>query len=318
MLSGFIITRQYEAGIALRTIQFKTFAIQRLARMYPMYAFSMLLFLYANHYYIEPNEGINVALNMGAGLDKGVDILLQLTLLSNIGGMHMPWNGPAWSISVGWVMNLLFFWLAYRFRVVPTLLWFGMALFSLVYLLDYSSHNLNLTFSEQWLFNPTIARGLLGFSIGALIYRFQHFLPRLDMAVLWTLDVVVLALAVVICALYGMYSAAFPIGLDYVLVLVLFPALITISLYKDSMIGMLASMPLLRWLGKISFSMYLLCVPIGFLYQYSPFIQSLTLPRPVFGLVYVSVVVVVSVITYLAIEVPARRLGRRWTTPAKS
>jgi len=309
ILSGFIITRQYEATIATHATGFKKFAVRRLARLYPLFIFSIALFLFVNHVYIEQTSIGETAVDLGEGPVFAWNVLMQLTMLGNIGGMIMPWNGPAWSVSVEWIVNLMFFAVVWKVRRIPTIAWIGMIVFCTVYLIDYSPKSLNLIYADPAIFNPTLARGLLGFALGALIFRYHTSLPALPWLNIFIMDMVLIGAVVLLITYY--HSSSFVVGVDYVFLLLLFPPLITISLYRKSLIGWFLSLPPFTFLGKISYSLYLLHLPIGYAYQYSPYIHSLGLTRPMYGLVYVALVIVISTITFVLLETPFRLAGRR-------
>ncbi|MDE3060645.1 MAG: acyltransferase, partial [Pseudomonadota bacterium] len=122
ILSGFIIARQYEADIATRRISFRQFTVRRLARLYPMYIFSTIVFIIINAKILAPRLlelHMAPAVYYGKGPQVVWNLVQQALMISNIGGMIAPWNGAAWSISVEWVVNVLFFILTLGFRRVP-------------------------------------------------------------------------------------------------------------------------------------------------------------------------------------------------------
>lgn len=308
ILSGFFITRQYEMEAVTHAIRLKKFALRRLARLYPLYIVSIILMLVINSMIIEPNAPGVRALDIAMGPMIAVQTFAQLSMLGNLGLMNMPWNGPAWSVSVEWIVNLLFFMLAWRLRHIGTFLWVSLIAICLTYLMWISPQSLNLVFANIFLVNPTLARGILGFAIGALIFRYHTHLPSLSFWMLHLLDVMlVVALAVIL--LY--YEKGFIVGLDYILVVALFPPLIILSLYKKSWIAQCVSLPPFVFLGKISYSIYLLNLPLFYAFQYSPMIRNLHLTLPYSGLYFMLLVIVLSTVSYFVIEVPCRAFGRR-------
>ena len=305
ILSGFIISRQYEAAIAMRTIRFTQFCIKRLARLYPLYIFSIGLFLYVNTTILLP-------LHMGSAVDFGMGplyswrLFLQLTMLGNIGGMAEPWNGPAWSVSVEWIVNLLYFGLVWQFRRVPNLLlWLGVIICT-IYLINLSPHTLHLSMATAPIFNATIARGIVGFALGALIFRYHTRLPALPWIFLFILEIV---LAASVAALLYLHDYPFVISDDYAFQLLLFPALIIVSLYRYSLIGWFFSLPPFRFLGRISYSIYLLQIPVGYAFIFSG--RFSYLDKPFSGIMLLLVLVGVATVTYLLIEKPFRYLGNK-------
>lgn len=308
VLIGFIIARAYERPIGGRELSFAQFCTRRAFRLYPVYVLSIALFLLINYFYLENSDIGGQAVYFGMGPELTWQVFAQATMLSNILGMVAPWNGPAWIVSVEWIICLAFFFVTWKLRRVPTLLWVAVIGFCFMYLLDYSPQTLNITRADNAFFNATIARGLMGFSLGALFYRYHHRLPLVSVTQIHALDV---TLVVAMLTLIGYYNVNFIISLDYVFMFALFPPLIILSLYKASWIGRAVSLFPFTLLGRISYSVYLLHVPLGYFFQYSPFVQSLNLGKPLYGLVFIAFVIGLSSLTYLFIEVPCRAMGKR-------
>ena len=305
ILSGFIISRQYEALIAMHEISFSEFCIKRLSRLYPLYIASIGFFLYVNAKVLLP-------LHMGSAVDFGMGptyswrLFLQLTMLGNLGGMAEPWNGPAWSVSVEWIVNLVYFALIWQFRPLPNVfLWCGIIICT-IYLINISPHSLHLPFATTPVFNPTIARGIVGFSLGTLIFRYHTRLPALPWIALFLLEI---HLAIATIGLLYLHDYPFIVSDDYALQLFLFPALIIVSLYRQSMIGWFFSMPPFRFLGRISYSVYLLQIPVGYAFIYSGHFNYLQ--KPSTGIMLLLILLATSTVSYLLIETPFRYLGRR-------
>jgi peptidoglycan/LPS O-acetylase OafA/YrhL len=305
ILSGFIISRQYEAAIALRTISFTKFCIKRIARLYPLYIFSIALFLYINAFVLKPNHIMN-AVDFGMGPTYSWRVFLQLTMLSNIGGMAEPWNGPAWSVSVEWIVNLVYFSLVWKFRAVPSYLLWASIVVCTVYLVNISPHTLHLSMSITPIFNETIARGIVGFSLGVLIYRYHQKLPVVPWILLFCFEI---ALGFTTVTLLYWHEYPFIISSDYVFQLILFPAIIAVSLYKSSLIGLFFGLWQFRFLGRISYSIYLLHLPLGYMFMYSSHFSYLE--KPMSGIMFMLLMLGVSTASYVLIETPFRYLGKR-------
>ena len=305
ILSGFIISRQYEGAIALRTVSFHHFCIKRIARLYPLYIISIGCFLAVNAYVLKPLHYGN-AVDFGMGPNFIWRLFLQLTMLGNIGGMLEPWNGPAWSVSVEWIVNLLYFSLVWQFRIVPSyLLWASIAVCS-IYLINLSPHTLHLSMANTPIFNETIARGIVGFSLGVLIYRYHLRLPVIPWVFLFCFEIVLAATTVTLLYFHDYPSI---ISDDYIFQLFIFPAIIIISLYRKSLIGWFFGLPQFRFLGRISYSVYLLHLPIGYIFTYSTYFKHLE--KPMLGAMFIMVTLGVATISYVLLEVPFRYLGKR-------
>lgn len=305
ILSGFIISRQYEASIALHTISFPKFCIKRLARLYPLYIFSIGLFVYINATVLIPKH-FNNAIAFGMGPTYSWRLFLQFTMLGNIGGMAEPWNGPAWSVSVEWVVNLIYFFLVWHFRRIPSyLLWSGIVICT-VYLINLSQHSLNLFISTTPIFNETIARGIVGFSIGVLLFRYHSKLPVVPVLFLLLFEA---ALTAVTLTLVHFHTYPSIISVDYIFQLIIFPAIIAVSLYRKSLTGWFFGLPQFRFLGRISYSIYLLHLPIGYVFMYSGKFDYLL--KPMSGYMYLMIVLGISTLSYVFLETPFRFLGRK-------
>lgn len=302
ILSGFIIARQYEPSIAGRKLNFSTFAIRRLARLYPLYIFSIALFLVINIVYLKPNNILN-AIDFGMGPRFLWNIILQLTMFTNIGGMAAPWNSPAWSVSVEWVVNLLFFFGVWKMRGMPNFLLWALTLLCSLYLINVTPKTLNAAIADQAFFNVTIARGIVGFSLGVLIYHYLQNLPVLLGRRLLVIEAIVFILTVFLLHVHEY------LFVDYALQLLLFPALIIVMLYKDSWVGKCFALAPFTFLGRISYSIYLLHLPLGYIYKYSGYFE--TVDKPYYGFLFIVLMLIACTLSYELLEKPARKLGRK-------
>jgi peptidoglycan/LPS O-acetylase OafA/YrhL len=304
ILSGFIIARQYEISIALRSTSFQKFCVKRIARLYPLYIISIGLFMWVNTAILKPHH-IDNALDYGHGPTLLWRVFLQLTMLGNLFGMPAPWNSPAWSVSVEWVVNLLYFGLVWHFRRVPGyLLWSSIAICT-IYLINLSPHSLSLPIANGMIVNATIARGIVGFALGALLYRYHHRLPGIPFLLLFPLEC---TLMIACAALLRWHEYPLVVSLDYLLQLIVFPAVITVCLYRRSVTGWFFGLPPFRFLGRISYSIYLLHMPIGYALMYS---GKFDLTVPDAGYHFLGIVLVVSTLSYFLVETPLRYLGGR-------
>ncbi len=301
ILSGFIIARQYEAGIAMRTVSFRTFAIRRLARLYPLYIVSIGAALLIDHYMIPWNSPLKI-IDFGMGPNFVAWILAQLTMTGSITHMAQP-NGPIWSVSAEWIVNLAFFALVWHYRRISTILLWLIVGFTAAYLINISPHSLE---------TPThfvpIGRSILGFCFGWLIFRYHQRLPRIPVIFLYPLEI---ALLIATLMLASNHQALLVYGVDYMFQLVLIPLLLVVSLYRFGLICFIFSLPVMTFLGRISYSIYLLHYPLTYFMVHTQSI--LAIGYPWLGVYYVASLLVLSVLSYLFIETPGRWLGRKLT-----
>ncbi len=305
-LSGFIIARQYEASIALHTTNFKIFVIRRMARLYPLYIFSIGLAIWVNS--IQIDAGLPVDhLDFGMGPHFLTWLAVQATMLGSLTTMVQP-NGPVWSVSAEWVVNLIFFALLWYYRRIPNmLLWIVVALGS-CYSIALSPHKLDVPMIQV-----AMLRAVVGFCAGWLVFRYHQYFPKLPLVVLYAFEIILLG-ATIILALNHTEMSIYSV--DYIFQLVLIPALISVCLYRYSLIGFICSLPIATFLGRISYSIYLLHYPLAFYVAGTPwFNETFGYPwlSPNLGLAYLSTLLVASILAYLVIEKPGRWLGRKLT-----
>lgn len=301
ILSGFIITRHYEASIALRTINFKAFAIRRLSRLYPLYIVSIAFFVLVNVYVIEPLYPVKIV-DFGMGPTFAFHAFLQLLMLGSLSDLAQP-NGPVWSVSVEWMVNMAFFALIWRYRRIPNpALWIVMAL-AMLYLFHASPHVL-----QSQAGGIAICRGIAGFILGSLLFRHHRDLPDITPRVLHLVEAMLFA---VVVALMYFHDDLLDYCVDYIFQLVLFPALILISLYRQGHICRIFSSQAITFLGRISYSIYLLHYPLAYGMAYTPWIRVMGYPW--LGISYIVVLIALSTLSYKFIERPGRYIGRLLT-----
>jgi peptidoglycan/LPS O-acetylase OafA/YrhL len=303
LLSGFIIARQYEASIALRETDFRTFAVRRLARLWPLYITTIGAAIAINAYMIDADSQLKIQ-EYGHGPNFIAWVILQITMLGSLTQMAQP-NGPVWSVSVEWVVNLAFFALVWHYRRVSNILLWLLIIGCAGYMMAISPHSLE---------TPThyipIARGIVGFCLGWLIFRYHLLLPNVGVFSLYIFEIGLLTLVI---GLAACHTELLKYGVDYAFALVLFPALMMVSLYRFGLTNFIFSAPIFTFLGRISYSIYLLHYPLTYFMVHTPAIQSLG--APTLGIVYITTLIGLSTLTYLCIEKPGRWIGRKFTRP---
>lgn len=299
VLSGFIIARQYEASIAMHTVDFRTFAIRRLARLYPLYIITIGAALLINFYMIDPYSPLRIN-DFGIGPSFIAWIFVQLTMLGSLTQMAQP-NGPVWSVSAEWVVNLAFFALVWRYRRIPnTLLWF-IILVGASYLIAVSPYSL-----ETPTHGIPIARSVVGFTFGWVIFRYHLFLPRVPLLLLYSFEIILLWVTLWFASSHTQFLQY---GVDLAFALVLIPLLITVSLYRNGLICFIFSRFVMTYLGRISYSIYLIHYPLTYFMVHTP--SVLALGYPGLGIAYVVTLIGISTLSYLFIEKPFRWVGRQ-------
>ncbi|NDF12684.1 MAG: acyltransferase [Proteobacteria bacterium] len=300
-LSGFIIARQYEASIVMRTVDFKKFAIRRLARLYPLYAFSILVAVLINQYTLEWDSPLKIQ-DFGFGPSLVMWVIVQLTMTGALFMLPQP-NGPTWSVSAEWVVNIVFFGLVWRYRRIPNVLLWSIVACGALYLISVSPQTL-----ETPTKNVPMARAIVGFCLGWLIFRYHKKLPVIQLSYLYVFETVLMIITLWMTVYHDDVVKA---GGDYIFELILIPTLITVSLYRGGIIGFIFSLPVCTFLGRISYSIYLLHYPLTYLVVHNDWLMSFSSPS--LGILYIGILIVVATTAYIVIEKPGRALGRYLT-----
>ena len=307
VLSGFVISHVYKDSFAKQcTVSgYADFLKARIARIYPLHLVMLVVFLAAVALDRAANSlaGGSIAPVPLTGERSVAGLFANLAMLQGVWARGLSWNNPAWSISLEFIayllFPLLFPWL-WRARMRGKAMAGLFAFAALAGLAWHTGDDLN-----QWNGLPAILRCLPEFLVGVLIYSIydQGLFARLlasDLAL-------GLALAAV-CLL--VHSAASDLG-----IVLLFPVLILAAVRNEGRLhGLLNAAPL-RWLGDISYSLYLvhwfvLCALLEMV-RWLPGLTLRQLPATASLLTALSLIVVsmaLATITHRLIEVR----GRRW------
>ncbi len=310
LLSGFVLTHVYHDAFDVADRRnFWKFISARIARLYPLHLFVLLIFVgtaiisrlveYAAAGRAEPLpiEGPQSVLALAA----------NLLMLQGLHARELSWNYPAWSISVEFLAYLAFpFTLPAIWRAQPALQTaLALALFGALCLLAYlTGGNFN-----QWDGPLTLLRCLPEFMLGTLLYsafRRDAFTTALSN------DAVAFALMAGILLLLHF-------GAPDILVVAMFAVLILALVCNAGHIAPSLNVRPLIWLGTISYSLYLVH---GLVQDLTPMFvqQGLGLPSskdlPMAGaLALAASMIVISLITgtitYHGVEVTGRRYLRR-------
>ncbi|GAA0367184.1 acyltransferase [Bowmanella denitrificans] len=335
VLSGFIMCHvyghQFSQGWCKQT--FRRFILARFARIYPLHLFSLVLVigLWALMYLTD-------SFNRMFELTYDISALPAHLLLLQAAGTHneATWNSPSWSISVEWMVYFLFPWLALLLakgnKATPWLL----LLFCAAGYLAIMFYFQPAYWARRWdllgipveypyptgtidvLTGSAILRCLCGFILGMLCHRVY----MLGMAAKWATRRFLpwLIILVLVAGWHGQW-------LIDPLAVVLFTGLILCLANSPKGNGKGLERPVWQWLGDISYSMYLLHMPMIFafigvrraLYQPDPLAlpmgYDLTLWQS-WGLLALMFVLLClfSTLSYRYIENPARYwLKRRFS-----
>jgi len=292
-LSGFVLAHTYlYSGRKTSGLQF---IFHRLARLYPLHIFTLVLFILAylatRHQLPEYADG------------RLYTFLQQLTLTHSI-GLHtvdQTWNGPSWSVSVEFWVSVLFFFLIKK--STPSIYLFLVS--SVCLLAIYNNSDLGLlvvTENYYGIFNSGLVRCICLFLCGVLTYRAylmlqhsEHLLQRIPWNILEILSILLVAFIIL--------TRRKPVSDLDMFAPPVFMMLILVFAFDRGLVSRLLAKTL--YLGKLSYSIYLNHVPVIYL------VFFLVKPEK-FGFVtsfwsaYVAILIL-SHFTYQYIEQPSRR-----------
>ncbi|KHK93630.1 acyltransferase [Novosphingobium malaysiense] len=273
LISGYIFAHVYLQDGALSRDRLASFAVARVARLYPLHLLTLLFC--AVFFFADP-------------ANTGLAFLAHLFMLQAfVQPVAQTFNGPSWSISIEAVCYVLFALAAVGGR--RTLRWVTLiAIFGSIAHFVLAGRP-----GGPWV-GDGLPRGLLGFFLGQMIWHLRHRLADAPKMMLACLFVFGLALDM------GQRSSLLPLALYA------WPSLLLLA----SRVQWMGSAPM-RWLGDRSYAIYLVHFPMLELVErwWGPLgggIGTVWAVTAAFALA----VLAVADISYRVIEVPSRRMIR--------
>ena len=304
VLSGFILCHVYLRSFGEQRFHYPDFLWARLARIYPVHVATLV------------GMGVLITAAGVLGVQSGNKAMMwsslpaELTLTQAWGFAPLGgWNHPSWSISAEWFAYLtfpLFAWAAWRLRNHSGLA-VALALV-LAAVLEAAFERL----AGFPLTRATIAWGALRivpcFALGCAVYLAWQAQPLRTRAAAFT---------VTAAALAGIVAAA-QFGAPDFLFIALFGALLFGLACLSSAGSSFLTAPLWVYLGEVSFSVYMVCIPWQLVLDKAAH-KVLTLPTEALPLwlwiVQLVGVVPAAMLVHHLVERPAREVLRRHGVP---
>ncbi len=298
VLSGFIFMHVYLKKITEYRISEKTFFILRLSRLYPLHIATLLLVAAVQYYRLFAGKGY-----FDCRYNDLYHFLLNIFFLqAGFFNDGFSFNHPSWSLSCE-VAAYLFFFYTLKKAKKPAVL------FLLFMFTGMSILQMQLNYP---LFNPQIARMLMAFFAGCLLFYLNNYVSGLSNK---TRRIILASVM-----LYSALVTALIIKTDYVEVfghwdrimpLVVYPLFILLLL-NVSLIGRLFSLRPLTILGDLSYSIYLLHFPVQLLmYTFLPMAGiQLDYTRGSSLLIYAGITISFAAFSHYLFEKPVQRIIR--------
>lgn len=310
IMSGFIMLHVYGSMFseAILKKDFFKFIRARIARVYPLHFFTLLICVIVFYGLQQPDSPIN----------NPLAIPTHLLLLHSF-GIHkiFTWNVPSWSISAEWwaymIFPLLVIFLG-KYKKIGLIILTTLSIllyFSILYFLPRVNsfvptlpvpHDLNVTYDYGYV------RGIAGFIAGMITYMgFQ----KKEVVKYLNSDLIVI-LSVLTTILLFHFGAN-----DLIIIISFILLVLTIAANKKGLYKLFQLRPL-QYLGKISYSIYLthsiamffLAVPIitklGYIYKGPGSLQIPFFTGTWVCTVFLLGVIIISSVSFYLIEKPCR------------
>ncbi len=326
VLSGFIISYVYGDSFkdTLTLGDYWKYIKARFARVYPLHFVTLVWCLICATIILHYADGVAPFYSDMINPSAAIPSLLFLQTF----GLYSsaPLNTPSWSLSTEWWVYMVFpllvpFFCHLKARGIAIMTVFIVGLFAFIkYFLGPDglpfpggSPSLNI------ITDFGVFRCLAGFLAGMLLFRvYEESIAISFFKKSW-----------VFIAFFLGVMVAMHVGVEDILVIALFPFVILAAAYNNSTIKKVMDTPVLQRLGDWSFSIYMVHVPIMYVFwiyqirlnptMYAKFPPEQTgAPDYTLGLIACLVVValtlIVSALSYRFVEVPARRyLNKRFS-----
>lgn len=229
VLSGFVLSYRYYA----RATPIQSLLKSRFYRLFPLHWFTMILAC-----------GMVLAVD-GMSLDLVLRLIVNGTNAQIFFSQLDTLNAPSWSISVEFYFSILlgivFVLLPSRFFIVAALATAILCAAGLFFL----TQALNVTYGFGWI------RGLLGLSVGCVIWFCYQKLSRYDVSFWWATLLEFVAVSLLACSIviYARIWFLWPVFL--------YGLIVMIYAREAGALSIILKRHVFLYLGKISYSLYL-------------------------------------------------------------
>lgn len=297
VLSGFVICHTYATRI-LDGFSFSQFVFTRIGRLYPLHLAMLLAWVGIEclKWYAQA-KGMNPEVPAFSRNDGGA-LLGNLLLVHSFGFSSMTFNGPSWSIGAEFYVYLLFgaLLLAVRRHRAAVFLALSVTALGLLLYLGETELSANARYGA--------IRCVYGFFLGAAAYLAFAKPPRVISPSL--------VLLLTSCILLGKDAKTLS---DFLMPPLFCWLIVSVAYGHDSFAGRLLNAKPLRWLGEVSYSIYMTHFALAWVFKQ---IISFALPGhgAILMAVYLSTVLLVSNYTFRWIERPfrerAKAIAKSW------
>lgn len=302
LLSGFVLAQSY-ATTRWNRHTLRKFAIARFARIYPAYMLSLALIAwFVLEFLLTPGR----SLADKAGVLGDYAFVLQ----GWTGSLGVGWNTPAWSLSCEFFFYacfpLLFLWLGRG--GMPRVLSALAASFVVPILLAHAG------VPQNWKPVHHLSDFVAGIAAARMYGALRRSCKRTERLGLWLSAGALMAGAAFI--MHPQVLKGTPMNLNTVLRPLNVALLIGLAA-GGGFIARLLSGETIGYLGKASYSMYILHIPLLWWFSRYTFYRYGADAPGWTGVVFIAAVIGVSIAAYEYVEAPANRWIREWSASAR-
>lgn len=299
LLSGFGMVLGYQKRILAGTISFREYIFKRIEKLYPLMWLTLVVTVILQWGYL-CKIGTTFVYPY---FDVWHFLLNILGLQNSIIGIEWSFNSPSWCISILLMCYLLFYWVVYTKRgKEQEFLGVNYIILSLLGLF------ILITQVEVGIINSLMGRGVSCFFLGALLALVYDWRDRLYTE---RIGYVCLAFLVVVCILVKKYGYGIFGNFELTVIIGIVPTFV-LSVLFIPWLNALFALPLLRCLGKISFSIYLWHFPVQCMWKLIEVYGGMEInySRRIIWILYALSVLIVALIYEFLV---ARKINKFWS-----